>query len=30
MTPTEIDTEKRQFHRIPETVTITVKKLPTP
>jgi len=30
MTPTEIDTEKRQFHRMPETVTITVKKLVYP
>jgi hypothetical protein len=30
MTPKEIDTEKRQFHRMPETVTITVKKLVYP
>ncbi|MBC2734333.1 MAG: PilZ domain-containing protein [Desulfobacteraceae bacterium] len=30
MTPTEIDTEKRQFHRMPETVSITVKKLVYP
>lgn len=30
MTPPEPNTEKRQFHRIPETVTITVKKIAYP
>lgn len=30
MTPPESSTEKRQFQRIPETVTITVKKIAYP
>lgn len=30
MTPPDTSTEKRQFHRIPETVTITVKKIAYP
>jgi len=30
MTPPDTNTEKRQFHRIPETVTITVKKIAYP
>lgn len=30
MTMPESNTEKRQFHRIPETVTVTVKKIAYP
>jgi hypothetical protein len=30
MTPTDKNTEKRQFQRIPETVTITIKKIAYP
>ncbi|MGD9333214.1 MAG: PilZ domain-containing protein [Desulfobacterales bacterium] len=30
MTPPEANTEKRRFHRIPETVSVTVKKIAYP